>query len=303
ATATAPFAIYHFQKFAAYGLAANLAAVPIMTLWIMPLGLVALLAMPFGLETWPLALMGWGIDTMLDVAAWIAALPAAHLLIPRIETWGLALVAAGGLWLCLWRGNWRWWGLPAVLTGLASCATAPVPDILLTGDGRLAAVRTAKGDFVLSSTRRARYAARRWLDRFGQPAARLWTETPKTGPPPVRCEAEGCLFRHKGKLIAFSARSESFAEDCARADVLITPLARPPNCSNPRLIVDGPALRARGAHAIWLGAAIPRVVTDREHRGIRPWVPHATERTGRLPRRTYRRTQHQNWRIKPTSRP
>ena len=34
--ATAPFAVYHFNRFAIYGLAANLVAVPVMALWIMP---------------------------------------------------------------------------------------------------------------------------------------------------------------------------------------------------------------------------------------------------------------------------
>lgn len=309
ASATAPFAIFHFQKFAVYGLLANLAAVPIMTFWIMPLGLVALLAMPFGLEALPLALMGRGIDAMLAVADTVASLPAAQLLIPQITPWGLGLVAAGGLWLCLWRQRWRWFGLPAILAGLLTSGAAPVPDILVTADGRLAAVRTAAGELALSSTRRARYAARRWLDRYGQRRARRWTERPgratletgtlNTGPPPVRCDADGCVFRRGRRLVAFVTRPEAFAEDCVRAELLITPLARPPTCPGPRLIIDARALRLGGSHAVWLRDGALRVATDRRTRGTRPWVPGPAHRTGRL---RYRR-RGQKWRIRPTRRP
>ena len=48
--ATSPFALYHFNRVAAYGLAANLFAVPITSLWIMPWTMVGYALMPLGLE-------------------------------------------------------------------------------------------------------------------------------------------------------------------------------------------------------------------------------------------------------------
>jgi competence protein ComEC len=50
--AVAPFAIYHFHRLSQYGVVANLLALP----------LVGLLIMPFALEFWPLQVMGLGID-------------------------------------------------------------------------------------------------------------------------------------------------------------------------------------------------------------------------------------------------
>ncbi len=44
--ATGPFAIYHFNRFADYSLAANMAAVPLTALWIMPWAVAAFLLMP-----------------------------------------------------------------------------------------------------------------------------------------------------------------------------------------------------------------------------------------------------------------
>ncbi len=104
--ATAPFVVYHFNRFAAFGLAANLVAVPITALWIMPWAVLGYLLMPLGLEGWALTPMGWGIEAMIAVARWVAGWPGAVVLLPAMPVWGLALVALGGLWLCLWQRRW-----------------------------------------------------------------------------------------------------------------------------------------------------------------------------------------------------
>jgi competence protein ComEC len=97
-SATAPFAIYHFNRIALYGLLANLAAVPVMAMWIMPFGILAFLLMPFGLESLALVPMGWGIGAVLSIADWVAGLPGAVALVPPMPTWGLVVLVAGGLW-------------------------------------------------------------------------------------------------------------------------------------------------------------------------------------------------------------
>ena len=56
--ATAPFAIYHLNRIALHGLLANLVAVPVMAMWIMPLGILSFLLMPLGLESLGLVPMG-----------------------------------------------------------------------------------------------------------------------------------------------------------------------------------------------------------------------------------------------------
>jgi len=53
-TAITPFAIYHFHRMTHYGLIANLIAAPLVSLLIMPMAVLSLIAMPFGLEAWPL---------------------------------------------------------------------------------------------------------------------------------------------------------------------------------------------------------------------------------------------------------
>jgi len=57
-TAVAPFAVYHFHRMSHFGLMANMIAAPLISLLIMPMAVIALIAMPFGLEAWPLYAMG-----------------------------------------------------------------------------------------------------------------------------------------------------------------------------------------------------------------------------------------------------
>ncbi len=103
-TATGVIALHHFGRFSAYGLVANLIAIPLAGFWIMPWGVLACVLMPFGLEDLALIPMAWGIDLLLDAARMVAAWPGASVQLPAMPGWGLALVAFGGIWLCLWRG-------------------------------------------------------------------------------------------------------------------------------------------------------------------------------------------------------
>ncbi len=109
--ATAPFAIYHFNRLALLGIAANLVAVPVAALWVMPLEVLALVLMPLGLEGLVTPLLGWGVEVILAVAASVSAWPLAAVTLPAPGTPGLIALVLGGLWLTLWRGHWRLAGL------------------------------------------------------------------------------------------------------------------------------------------------------------------------------------------------
>ena len=74
--ATAAFAIYHFNRFTGYGVIANMLAIPITGSWVMPFLIIALLLMPFGLESLALEPAGWGISAILWTARTVAGLPA-----------------------------------------------------------------------------------------------------------------------------------------------------------------------------------------------------------------------------------
>ena len=184
--ATAPLAAFHFNSFADYGLVANLVAVPVTALWIMPWALLALLLMPLGLAGLALTPMGWGVDVVISVAEKVASWPGAVTLLPTMPTWGLVSIVLGGAWLCLWRGRWRLWGLVGISVGMATLLFVETPDVLIDGRGKLLAVRDAKGNLAVSSRRAAPFSRDSWLRKGGQEADT--TEWPRSG------------FSHDGRL-------------------------------------------------------------------------------------------------------
>ena len=75
--ATTPYAAYHFHRIAPYGVLANLLAMPVVSAWVMPMGILGVIAMPFGFDAQCWRLMGYGIEWMDTVALWVASLPGA----------------------------------------------------------------------------------------------------------------------------------------------------------------------------------------------------------------------------------
>ena len=64
---------------------ANLLAMPVVSAWVMPAGMLGLLAMPFGFDDFFWRLMGDGLQWMIDVALWVASLPGA---VGRVTAFG-----------------------------------------------------------------------------------------------------------------------------------------------------------------------------------------------------------------------
>lgn len=270
--ATAPFAIYQFNRFALFGLAANLVAVPLMALWIMPWVVLAFFLMPLGLEQMALTPMGWGIEMVVGVARTVSGWPGAAVLVPSMPEWGLGLVVFGGLWLCLWRRRWRFLGVPVLILGLFSLAASDPPHILVSGDGKLAAVRAEDGQWLFSSARKARWTARSWQRMTGREKYSLWPDHGRSPDGRLSCDALGCLYRAEGKTVALVSREDAFDEDCAVAQLVLATVPLRGACNGPSRVVDCFDLWRNGAYAVWLDGGKIRVKNVRESRGDRPWV-------------------------------
>lgn len=269
--ATAPFAIANFNRMADYGLAANLAAVPVTALWIMPWGMLSLVLMPFGAEHVALVPMGWGIAAVLTVAGTVAGWPGSVTVVPAMPVWGLAAVTLGGLWLCLWRQRWRWWGAAAVAMGLGSVLLTRPPDILIGGDGTPMAARLSSGLLAVTTVGGGAFERDVWLRRAGQsPPPPAWPDG--TSLDRLSCDIGGCLYRAGGVTVALVRHPAVLAEDCWVADVVIATVPVRQACSGPRLVIDRFDLWRNGAHALWLDSGQFRVESVNDSRGHRPWV-------------------------------
>jgi competence protein ComEC len=106
--ATTPYVAFHFHRITPYGVLANLAAMPVVSVRVMPAGLAGIAAIPFGLDSIFWRLMDVGIDWMIAVTQWVAALPGALGRIASFGTAPLLVMTMGIIALGLLRSPLRW---------------------------------------------------------------------------------------------------------------------------------------------------------------------------------------------------
>lgn len=277
--AVTPFALYHFHKTQHYAVLANLLAVPICNLIVMPAALATLLAMPFGLESGPLWVMGAGVDAMSWTARHVAALPGAVGMVPAMPSTAFALMVVGGLWTLLWHARWRLLGLAAIVAGIALAPFAPRADILIGRDGQLVAIRTEKGELAALPAPQSSFELARWLEHDGDRRS----PAEATAAPGFNCDQIGCTASVRGLRIAVSRHPAAVPDDCGEAAILVLSTAAPRGCTRPQAVVDFFAARTAGTHAVYIeGPRQLRIETAAAMRGNRPWsMPHPWTVAGR----------------------
>ena len=220
----------------------------------MPAMIVALIAMPFGLDEWPLRVMGWGIDAMMTVARWVASLPGSLVFVPGFPFAALFVIICGGLWLIVWRRPWRLFGLVVIGAGIALTSIHDRVDIFIDRDAKVVAPRGKDGKLQAPKSRRAFYAIAQWLKAGGD------ERQPKEASVGAgwQCDAYSCVTLVKGKLVSFIAKPDAIREDCERVAILIAPMDILQPCPAPKIILDRGALWERGSAtiSIWRGVML-----------------------------------------------
>lgn len=247
--ATAPIAAAHFNRVAGYGLVANVLAVPVMGVAVMPAAVVAGMLAPFGLEGPALWIMGKGTDWILWVAQTVAGWDGAVRAVPTPSPLVLPIMALGMLWLILWRGPVRFAGGVPVLLAFGLWGLAERPYVLISGDGKLVGLASAQGR-VMSAPKGAGFTARQWLENDGDMADQVTA----AGRPGFGGPADLRQFTLAGWQVAQikGKRAEAQLMDaCKIADIVVIGVklvGKPPvGCQ----VIDEAVLGKTGALALW----------------------------------------------------
>lgn len=267
--ASMPFAAFHFGRVGLYFVPANMVAVPLTAVWVMPWGLAALALMPLGLQGLAFAPMGWGIAGLMAIAHGVAGWPAASLAVPMMPGWGLACVALGLIWLCLWHGWVRLAGVALLLAGPASPSWQTQPDAVMLADGSVMAARGAAGVVVAEGER---------ANGFGTALpAKLWGTA---GEHSRACRDVSCDVMAKAGVIRLLTDGQP---RCEGARLVLAAMPLRGACAGVA-VADRFTVYREGAMAFYLtpGASGVRAVSDRDVRGGRPWAVFAQARP-RLP--------------------
>lgn len=270
-----PLALYHFHRSGLYGVGANIIAIPLTTFVIMPLEASALLLdiAGWGKPLW--FLCGATIDGLLGMAHWVATAKGAVALMPSMPGWAFALMICGGLWLCLWQTRLRLLGLVPAAIGAAGAALSPVPNLLVTGDGKHLAVidhgtplllRDRTGDYVRSLVAEAA--------GFDGDAEDLESRAFSD------CSHDACVAALRTQSRAWrllATRSatqiewQTFVRACAEADIVVSDRRLPRGCTPRWLKLDRSGLERTGGVAFYLGGE-PRLDTVAQQVGQHPWA-------------------------------
>jgi len=247
--ASMPFAAYQFQQLEPYWIPANLVAVPLTAFWIMPWGLLALALMPFHLAALALIPMGWGIAAISWLTGQIAGWPDALLHVTPMPATAILLLAAGLTWLCVWRSAARLAAVPVMALGVALALTARPPDVLVSADARLIAIRNGETVFLVAQPKASHFTRDQWQNLWG--AKRLALS---------QCSAPSCRI---------GGVWYTTAPVCAATRLIAAPIVMPPCAAQ---VIDRLATYRNGAIAAWLRPTSVVVLSDRQVQGERPWV-------------------------------
>jgi competence protein ComEC len=255
---------------------ANLLAMPVVSAWVMPTGILGVLALPFGLDAVFWQLMGEGIDWMIKVALWVTSLPGAVGHVGAFGAGPLLLATAGLLLLCLLCTPLRFAGAVLMAAARLWAVTAPRPDVFIAGDGRTAAIRGADGRLSVLVQGRDSFALKEWLAADGD-ARDVKDKSLHNG---VACDAVGCVGKlANGRLASMALTIEAFAEDCTRAAVVVS--AREAQLPCAATLVDRRVWRSHGAVALrWDGNRFEKTFA-RPPGTDRPWAPAVPEVTAK----------------------
>ncbi|WP_232332700.1 ComEC/Rec2 family competence protein [Novosphingobium aquimarinum] len=270
-----PIGLYHFHRAGAYGAIANIVAIPLTTTIIMPMEAIALLLDVVGLGAPAWWIVGSAIEAMLAMAHWIASRPGAVTTLPAMGASGYALFVIGGLWLGLWSGAIRFWGLVPAVVGAVSLLLLEPPDILVSGDGKHVGITgLSGGDLLVLREARSDYVRDNLTELAGMTGdIRTLEDWPE-----ARCSREFCVLaiERGGRIwrLLMSRGTEmvperALAASCERADIVISDRWLPYSCRPTTLKVDRRTLSRTGGLTIDLDG--PKVTTVAESEGRHGW--------------------------------
>lgn len=306
--ATGIFGAWHFHRVSPLGLVANLAAMPVVSVVVMPMAVLGMVLMPLDLDGWAFALMGKGLTWTLDIATWLAERSP----LDAVGTIPLGAVVLLGLALAMatvaTTGPTRALALLPLVAGLVSLASRDLPQVLVAEDARLVGIRTGDGDLAVNRPRVGSFIGRDWShaalagtilrpiqaqDRAGllalvaarpiqEPGIGVVPPKPATGLKAKDkvgfvCAGGLCMVRApSGQLVAHAATLADAADACGHAAVIVIEDATAANpCPHQdTLVITARHTALRGSVAIGFDAS-----GDVGHRfalpeTLRPWHDH-----------------------------
>jgi competence protein ComEC len=275
--ATASFMAYNFHELSPYVLIGNPLTLTVIEIFAVPGALLGTMLYPLGLDAFVWRYIGLGIDGILWAARMIGSWPGSTLHLPAFAPWAIVFLTFAVLSSVLWRtALLRATAIPLAAIGLLGAAAGPSFDMAVAPTGDAVAYRAADDKLEVIARSRNSFATEQWLraDADGRLASEALT---KTG-----CDRFACVGHLAGgQIVSLVFDPAAFAEDCTRADVIVTSRFAPVGCAA-KIVIDREKLKETGAVTISFkkdGRVAMR--TARAPDEDRPWSPAPKRSWGR----------------------
>ncbi|MGP0058017.1 MAG: ComEC/Rec2 family competence protein [Beijerinckiaceae bacterium] len=275
-SATGSFMAYDFHELSPYVLIGNPLTLTIIELFAVPGALLGTFLYPLGLDAFVWRYVGAGINFILWAARGIGSMPGSSIHLGAFAPWSLVFLTLAVLSAVIWRTLiLRASAIPLALIGLYGAAHGPSFDLAIAATGDALALRGGDGRLVVLGHRPSAFAAEQWLRADADPReAREAIESDA-------CDKIGCVGILKdGRSVALVFDKAAFAEDCLRADVLVTPLRAPPGCAA-AFVIDRDKLAETGSLALTTQGDGFAITTARAPGEDRPWSRAPKPRWGK----------------------
>lgn len=275
------YGAWHFQRVAPLGLPANLAAMPFVSVMVMPFGLLAALLMPFGLDHWPLQVMGKGIAIMLAIADWLADRSPLDV-IGALRFDALVLMTLGLVGLTVLSTALRLSALPLLAAGAVLLAFPPRPVVYLAEDAQLVGIDLGDGRLAVNRARPNAFTAEDWqrAGAFREIVKPMRRAKGAAGQPAAfSCTEQGCSGNAVGRLpVEHVGSADAAAERCGHTRLLVVAdaTARVSCGRGGAFVLTARDLARRGAATVNLDGDGRVAVRHALSLPYRPWHEHRT---------------------------
>lgn len=203
--ATTPFAIYHFNQYSNYSIIANLLAVPVTSIIIMPFMVISLLAYPVDMAYLPLQIMGFGIKIMVMIANLTAEIPYAKLTIANIGFPSFIMFVVSGILCFISLSYIRYLAAPCFVLGLWLAHSHKLPDIIITMAKTPLIGIHDYNQLAVNKMRGGKYAKEYWQRYYGYNEISNFEQV---NWPNLQCNENGCLYEKYDKQVAIALNKE-----------------------------------------------------------------------------------------------
>lgn len=265
--ATLPFTIYLFHRFSLHAIEANLLAVPLTSLIIMPSALLTCLLTPLGLGDWSLWVFENSLKVLIFIAATVASWPGANIWVAHPPLIAFVLIVLGSLWLCTWQQSWRRWGLIPIFIGFCFAFRGGTPHILIEGQGKVVGLYDGNTLYV-STRRKGKFTTECWKKYLAASEIKS-----------MPCKDGLCHMVFQNIPVFISYKKEN--QPCVKDALLIRLEPNQKACPEAYHVIDWYDLWHEGGLSLWLTPEKPRLESVRAYQGNRPWTRKAIHRRDR----------------------